>query len=96
MKKLKTISIISGVLTLVQLISFVLPPIVSLVLKIKMQIDMANAATIGIIGGADGPTAVFVGASNAAGYIRYGLLAATALVFVISSIMILVKKSKKR
>ena len=64
----KQISIIITALTvicaLIALVSAFSGPLLSLYLSNKFNIDTKDASSIGIIGGADGPTAIFVSEHN--------------------------------
>ena len=68
------LSIVSGLLFLYSTLSRLLP---------LMSVKLNEAASIGIIGGADGPTAVFVTAPNGIGYqptTMYALLTVMGLI----------------
>jgi Na+-transporting methylmalonyl-CoA/oxaloacetate decarboxylase beta subunit len=64
----KQVSIIITTLTVIcalaALVSAFSGPLLSLYLSNKFSIDTKDASSIGIIGGADGPTAIFVSGHN--------------------------------
>jgi Na+-transporting methylmalonyl-CoA/oxaloacetate decarboxylase beta subunit len=56
----RTITIFTVICALVALISAFSRYLLSLYLSFKFKIDTRDASSIGIIGGADGPTAIFL------------------------------------
>lgn len=93
MKKLKITAMISGILTLLQ----VLPPLISAVWAwFSLMPHIRTASSIGIIGGADGPTAIYTVTMFPMLIIiaRYIFFAACLLTFIVSTV-ILIKNKKK-
>lgn len=86
MRVLKFVAIISGFLTvLLIIIPFIL-------LKI-LGISIKSAGSIGIIGGADGPTAVFV--TNSSNFIFNPIFSIVcAAVAIVSTLCIIIKRIK--
>lgn len=85
-------AIISGTLTLFFGLSDIIP---KLIIKFiyGTSIDLNDSSAIGIIGGADGPTAIFIG-SNAFSGFKYIL---TLLFFIITIVCIIFwRKNDKR
>jgi len=58
--KIRVITILTIVCALIAFISAFSNSLLSLYLSYKFNMDTRNASSIGIIGGADGPTAIFV------------------------------------
>lgn len=94
MKKLKITAIISGTLTFLQ----ALPSLISAVLSwFSLLPNIRVASSIGVIGGADGPTSIFV-ATLFPTYIvvaRQVFFIACMLTFVVSMVLIAIKSRKK-
>lgn len=92
-KPLKTIAVISGIMTILQ---FIYPIVVKIMLKYIFHQDIGSldtASSVGIIGGADGPTAIFVGHNSNIFYpvLKYG----SAVICMISAIFIMLLKKRK-
>lgn len=92
MKKLKITAVISGILTLLQLFPVIMP----VILLGRLWLSEPNASAIGIIGGADGPTAVYVSGifPTLVVIARYAFFAVCALTFIISIALLIRKKNK--
>jgi len=58
--KVRVITIFTVICALVTIFSAFSSPLLSLFLSHKFNVDTRDAASIGIIGGADGPTAIFI------------------------------------
>ena len=93
-KVLRIIAIISGVVSIVLALS---PIIENLMIKHMIgqyAANLNNASTIGIIGGTDGPTAIFVTQPSTFHLVlRYGITAICAMISILS--IMLFKKRKK-
>ncbi|HHX24314.1 MAG: sodium ion-translocating decarboxylase subunit beta [Tepidanaerobacteraceae bacterium] len=63
-KSTKIITIFTVISALAAFISAFFSSLLPLYLSYKLNIDTRNASSIGIIGGADGPTAIFVSARS--------------------------------
>jgi len=61
------------------------------VMFLRLRLSPAESASVGIIGGADGPTAVFVASQTGLGW-----LLLPALVFAVSGIMLLIRRLRAR
>lgn len=83
---LKAAAITTWVLTFAQLI-------VLAFIKIKYSIDVADASSVGIIGGADGPTAIFI-SSNTTGF-RYIFLILCPFIAVGSTVVLFVRRYRR-
>lgn len=93
MKKVKIIAIISGVLTAAQL----LPAFMSVVWL--AQFRSKDAGAIGIIGGADGPTAIYTVAVAELPILiiaRYVFFAACVLTFIVSTALLIRHRNKRQ
>ena len=60
-------------------------------LMLKMQLEMSMSTAVGVIGGADGPTSIFIAGKLG---IPWGLYVATAVVIVVT-IVYFVKKCRR-
>lgn len=63
MKRRKTnivVAVFTVICGIISLVSAFFKPLLTLYLANKSNIDIKNAASVGIIGGADGPTAIFI------------------------------------
>ena len=63
----------------VQLLGGLLSLVLPFFLRLQMNLSPTNAATIGIIGGADGPTAIFVTSPPWTAYILPAVLTAAGI-----------------
>ncbi|MGE4283897.1 MAG: sodium ion-translocating decarboxylase subunit beta [Clostridia bacterium] len=57
---IKSVTILTIITTVITLVSAAFDFLMSRYLSHKFHMDASNASSIGIIGGADGPTAIFV------------------------------------
>jgi len=88
-KTITIFTIISVIVTLINLAySFLLP----IYLSYKFQIDLREASSIGIIGGADGPTSIYLSSQQS----PHIITAIFALLSIIGIIYILFHKRDKR
>jgi len=90
----KTVAIISGVMTI---LSVLYPAGLKLILKFMLSQDAGNlntASSIGIIGGADGPTAVFIASNSGIPHLIswFGFTAICAMISIVS--FLLMRKRK--
>ncbi len=88
MKAIAILTIICGLLTFISLFSSYLLP---LYLSHKFNIDTRDAGSIGIIGGADGPTAVYLSGQSSS----HLFTAIFALLTILGFIYLVVIKYKK-
>lgn len=92
-KVLKIVAVISGIAAILQ---FIYPFFLRIMLRYMFNQDIGNlntASSIGIIGSADGPTAIFVGRGSNIIYLvlKYGF----AIICVISTMFIILLKKRK-
>ena len=90
-KSIKVVAIFTVVCALVTLSSMFSNTLLKLYLTYKFKRDFRNASTIGIIGGADGPTAVFVSGDISSPW----LTAVFALLTILGIVYLSVAKYKK-
>jgi Na+-transporting methylmalonyl-CoA/oxaloacetate decarboxylase beta subunit len=90
-KALKIISAAGGIFTLSCLFC---PAVIKFIIisKMKKTYNINHASSIGIIGGADGPTAIFISNRNHA--LKYIILTITSIITVISFIILIIRKIK--
>jgi Na+-transporting methylmalonyl-CoA/oxaloacetate decarboxylase beta subunit len=90
-KALNIIFTTSGIFTLSGLFC---PAVIKflIILKIKKAYNINHASSIGIIGGADGPTAIFI--SNRTPVLKYIIFTITTIITVISFIILIIRKIK--
>lgn len=86
MKKTALIALILGI---IMLVTSVVLPVISII------ISSAQSASMGIIGGADGPTAILVASQSLFGLPGLGILAGVALVITGTVLLIIAKKKQK-
>ncbi|MDF2686457.1 MAG: sodium ion-translocating decarboxylase subunit beta [Clostridia bacterium] len=91
-RALKIICTISGIFTI---LGIAYPSILKFIICLKMEkeYNINHASSIGIIGGADGPTAIFIADKNPA--LEYVILSITSIITVISLIILIKRKLKK-
>lgn len=63
--------------------------------KLKVSVDTSQASSIGIIGGADGPTAIFVASTNAHFEKTLGIIISVLLVLLTVTGALLCRKTRK-
>lgn len=95
MKKLKIVAIISGVLTAVQLFPVIMAAVS--MGKLFFELNTSKAGAIGIIGGADGPTAIYYTSITSDFLIiaRYAFLIACVLTFIVSIVLLIKNRNSK-
>ena len=87
-KKLnKIITVLTIISTLITIISASFKPLLLIYIHIKFKMDTRDASAVGIIGGADGPTAIFLG--NKSGFLLFTIVFA---LLSISGIIYLIKE----
>ncbi|WP_273479147.1 sodium ion-translocating decarboxylase subunit beta [Acetivibrio straminisolvens] len=90
-KSTKMITIFTVICALVAFISLFFNSLLPLYLSYKFKIDIRNAGSIGIIGGADGPTAIYVSGQSSS----HLFTAIFALLTILGFIYLVVIKYKK-
>ncbi|EYE88068.1 hypothetical protein Q428_09995 [Fervidicella metallireducens AeB] len=90
-KSIKMITIFTVICALVAFISLFSSYLLSLYLSHKLNIDTREAGSIGIIGGADGPTAIYLSGQSSS----YLFTAIFALLTILGFIYLVVIKYKK-
>lgn len=90
-KSIKMITIFTVICALVAFISLFFSSLLPLYLSYKFKIDIRNAGSIGIIGGADGPTAIYVSGQSSS----HLFTAIFALLTILGFIYLVVIKYKK-
>ncbi|MDK2801606.1 MAG: hypothetical protein PWQ70_3225 [Clostridiales bacterium] len=90
-KSTKMITIFTVICALVAFISLFFSSLLPLYLSYKFKIDIRNAGSIGIIGGADGPTAIYVSGQSSS----HLFTAIFALLTILGFIYLVVIKYKK-
>ncbi|TZE80683.1 sodium ion-translocating decarboxylase subunit beta [Calorimonas adulescens] len=88
MKAIAILTILCGLFTFISVLSSYLLP---LYLSYKFNIDTRNAGSIGIIGGADGPTAIYVSGQ----FSSHLFTAIFALLTILGIIYLVIAKYKK-
>ncbi|MFY9380670.1 MAG: sodium ion-translocating decarboxylase subunit beta [Eubacteriales bacterium] len=88
--KIKVATIFTVLCALMAFVSVFPQIIFSLYLSNKYNVDTANASTVGIIGGADGPTAIFI-----SGQISYLFTAVFVLLTILGIIYLVINKYKQ-
>ena len=91
-KSTKMITIFTVICALVAFISLFFSSLLPLYLSYKFKIDIRNAGSIGIIGGADGPTAIYVSGQSSS----HLFTAIFALLTILGFIYLVVIKYKKK
>lgn len=81
----KVIFVLTIVTTIITIISAGYKWFIRLFLKYRFQLDTNNASSVGIIGGADGPTAIFISSSPYSGVftIILGALSVVGIIYLI-------------
>lgn len=90
-KSIKMITIFTVICALVAFISLFFSSLLPLYLSYKFKIDIRNAGSIGIIGGADGPTTIYVSGQSSS----HLFTAIFALLTILGFIYLVVIKYKK-
>ncbi|SHJ97492.1 Na+-transporting oxaloacetate decarboxylase beta subunit [Geosporobacter subterraneus DSM 17957] len=90
-KSTKMITIFTVICALVAFISLFFSSLLPLYLSYKFKIDIRNAGSIGIIGGADGPTTIYVSGQSSS----HLFTAIFALLTILGFIYLVVIKYKK-
>ncbi|NLW02218.1 MAG: sodium ion-translocating decarboxylase subunit beta [Clostridiaceae bacterium] len=90
--KVRLVTIFTVICALVTFISAFSKPLLSLYLSYRFNIDTRDAGSAGVIGGADGPTAVFI----SGGHYFYLLTVIFALLTVSGVIYLVVVKRKNK
>jgi Na+-transporting methylmalonyl-CoA/oxaloacetate decarboxylase beta subunit len=89
----KTVTVLTVICTLLAVISAFSGYLLPLYLSLKLNTDIRDGDSIAIIGGADGPTAIYLSDQSSSHWITV-IFAALAILGVICLIMI--KKSAKK
>ncbi|MCG1013198.1 sodium ion-translocating decarboxylase subunit beta [Tepidanaerobacter sp. GT38] len=89
--KIKVATIFTVLCALMAFVSVFPQIIFSLYLSNKYNVDTANASTVGIIGGADGPTAIFL-----SGQISHSFTAIFVLLTILGSLYLVINKYKEK
>jgi len=83
-KKAKVVAIFTVICAFVAFISAFFSLLLPLYLSYKFNIDPGNAGSIGIIGGADGPTAIYVsGSSSHVFTVFFALLTILGIIYLV-------------
>lgn len=90
-KSTKMITIFTVICALVAFISLFFSSLLPLYLSYKFKIDIRNAGSIGIIGGADGPTTIYVSGQSSS----HLFTAIFALLTILGFIYLVIIKYKK-
>jgi len=83
--KVKVITVLTVLCALIALISALPSTLLSLFLSYKFNIDTRDAASIGIIGEADGPTVVFVSGQFSSGLfaVIFAMLTVLGIIYLV-------------
>lgn len=86
LKNKKIITVLTIISAIIALVSASFSFILRMYLSYRFNIDSNSAASIGIIGGSDGPTSIFVTGTSSSSYITiiFGLLSMVGFVYLIS------------
>lgn len=84
-KLTKVVTILTIITATITLISVVFSFLIPMYLSYKFHIDTSKAGSIGIIGGADGPTAIYVTSQSSLhlGTVIFALLTVFGIIYLI-------------